>query len=1082
MPSPSANRLTQQHRRRLALLSASVTSGVVSVAMGADPADIDTWYLGAVDGIVDRVLTGYGAARRMSTDYLRRHSVLERHPVNPVPASLDMNRARTSLRITGPVAFKTAISAGQSEAQAVATMASRMSGAASRLALDGDRETFEQTMSSGQGIVGYRRVLGGPGCGFCAMLASRGAVYLSESSASRTKDGLRFHDHCRCSPVPLYTHEDEPSEVRFLQRLWNSATRGHTGDGKARAWRRTWEARQRAIRAAEPGGATKIPALSTSPALPGPTGAGAGAIAAVAIRPVLASAKTLNRVGEVFRSEFERITGRRTLLGADFTGNLQTAREHAEGLLRGLERFPDVNLVRVSAAKETAYAQVTTWGELPATAVASRVPAGARIEFNDRWTRNRQKYVDSLTSDSTRVEYGGIDRPGFHVPNSGTPMSVAVHEFGHALDMSTLGEAIRPDLDDLLTRRAVLRDADLHVREQAGEVILDDRGVKGLIEAEVSGYALKNRRELVAEAFADVMMNGPAASQLSREIFDLLEAAYRKGGKRVGVVATSASEAADLSKMTVVQLKALAKARGITGYSKLTKPKLLEVLSPAPAKKAAKKAAAKTVAAKAVDPAKAMQSGDFSALTRVSGQTGGTNPGGVYRAADGSEWYVKQLADAEHVRNEVLAANLYRAAGIDVPEIVAGKGAPGLTGDTLIASRIDPRSVPVPNPMGNFKLVDKLREGFAVDAWLANWDVMGGGFSNLVGLTRRVGGREIVDIRRIDVGGALLFRGGVGLPKGAKFGDTVPEWRTLRDPSRSSHAARIYAGMSKTELTAAVDRVKAITPTKIRSLVKQSGMPPDLADKLIARRADLLDQLKHEFAPPPKISASIKTARDKFDASLATGRVNQSALDQAPLRMVGDDTSFNLTFEGSWSRVPAAQRARVQNALKKYRGNDFEDINGVLRGKQKATATVNGWIDAIEAGLAKSKLQDSVIVWRGVKTGESVFGPRASWPADLTGVQWTDPAFFSTSVDRGNAEFFAGKVLMRFVFPKGTPAIQLSGYEYEAELMIGHGYTFRVIRDRGQGSVGSSARVIDRILDVEVIPPKRRRKVAQSTP
>jgi hypothetical protein len=62
---------------------------------------------------------------------------------------------------------------------------------------------------------------------------------------------------------------------------------------------------------------------------------------------------------------------------------------------------------------------------------------------------------------------------------------------------------------------------------------------------------------------------------------------------------------------------------------------------------------------------------------------------------------------------------------------------------------------------------------------------------------------------------------------------------------------------------------------------------------------------------------------------------------------------------------------------------------------------------------------------------------------------------------------------MRFIFPKGTPAVQLSGYEYEAELMIGPGYRFRVIRDHGTFAAGDPT---SRLLDVEVIPPKRSRK------
>lgn len=41
----------------------------------------------------------------------------------------------------------------------------------------------------------YRRVAEPRACKFCLMLASRGAVYLSEASAGGAK---KFHSHCRC--------------------------------------------------------------------------------------------------------------------------------------------------------------------------------------------------------------------------------------------------------------------------------------------------------------------------------------------------------------------------------------------------------------------------------------------------------------------------------------------------------------------------------------------------------------------------------------------------------------------------------------------------------------------------------------------------------------------------------------------------------------------------------------------------------------------------------------------------------------------------------------------------------------------
>lgn len=50
----------------------------------------------------------------------------------------------------------------------------------------------------------YSRVTVNDACAFCIMLASRGAVYLSEETASKTKYGDSYHPDCRCVAVPFH--------------------------------------------------------------------------------------------------------------------------------------------------------------------------------------------------------------------------------------------------------------------------------------------------------------------------------------------------------------------------------------------------------------------------------------------------------------------------------------------------------------------------------------------------------------------------------------------------------------------------------------------------------------------------------------------------------------------------------------------------------------------------------------------------------------------------------------------------------------------------------------------------------------
>jgi len=240
------------------------------------------------------------------------------------------------------------------------------------------------------------------------------------------------------------------------------------------------------------------------------------------------------------------------------------------------------------------------------------------------------------------------------------------------------------------------------------------------------------------------------------------------------------------------------------------------------------------------DVIKKIQSGDFSGLKKVGGKAG-SNEGGFYEAPDGSRWYVKKQKTAKHAQNERDASLLYRAAGIDVPEVIIGEGAPGLSSGTHTATRlVDVGETTLSSAVnGNDTAkIHAIREGFAVDALLANWDVAGTGFDNIVFDAQ---GKP----HRIDVGGALAYRA-QGTAKGGAFGTDVGEWSSLRSTTQNPFAAKIFKGMTTDELKESVKRVEDLTPEKIREIIKDKK----LADKLVARRESLLKLAQQEGVSP----------------------------------------------------------------------------------------------------------------------------------------------------------------------------------------------------------------------------------------
>lgn len=220
-------------------------------------------------------------------------------------------------------------------------------------------------------------------------------------------------------------------------------------------------------------------------------------------------------------------------------------------------------------------------------------------------------------------------------------------------------------------------------------------------------------------------------------------------------------------------------------------------------------------------------------------QTGsalGSHPGGRFLDWHDAEWYCKFPAAPDQARNEVLAARLYRAAGVAVPDIglVQRGGQLGTRAAWLDLRPVDP-------DMGHVK--ERLAEGFAIDAWLGNWDVVGIASSNL-GLDDRG------DVVRLDLGGSLEFRAR-GDQK--RLADDVTEIETLRDAGINAHAAAYFAGLSDAQVAHSVARLHRLDDEMIGDLVRRHG-PRDsshsaqLAETLVTRKANLLARYSAERA------------------------------------------------------------------------------------------------------------------------------------------------------------------------------------------------------------------------------------------
>jgi SPP1 gp7 family putative phage head morphogenesis protein len=339
--------------------------------------------------------------------------------------------------------------------------------------------------------------------------------------------------------------------------------------------------------------------------------------------------------------------------------------------------------------------------------------------------------------------------------------------------------------------------------------------------------------------------------------------------------AAAAAEAAKkAAEQAAADLKAAQEAAAKASAAEAAKAAAKAKKSTAKAKAATQAANAK---AEAVTAAVDQGAPNPDKLIKI-GEQRGSNPGGTYQDTEtGAKWYIKQPASAEAARNEVLGGKLYELAGVEVPEmhIITLDGKPS------IASKIVDGLTK--GEGGKLSVAPGAREAFAVDAWLANWDVVGMGYDNLL----LKSGRAF----RVDTGGSLRFRAQGGL-KGEAFGTSVDEIDSLRG-SANPQAKSVFGPMSQAQLEDSVERVLRLSEADIRSTVAKYG-PTDaaeralMADTLIARQANLAERF-------PKAAARLKTPEPPAPIARSGARVE--AAEQAAIE-ASRVNGYSMTTDG----------------------------------------------------------------------------------------------------------------------------------------------------------------------------------------
>lgn len=352
--------------------------------------------------------------------------------------------------------------------------------------------------------VRYARYASATACAFCRVLATRRAVYRSARSAG---EGHKYHRHCRCIAVrvPAGQWYQPPSYVEDWRRQYYNATealvrRGEpvTIDTVSAELRRTTKP-------------VKFPALQRELATQKEVIAEKFATERERFlkvtRPQLISQlNNARKVNDIIAVAYKLQPT--VSFGPGQWSNVNELREAVRALDDTLVKYPNLKVKYFDSNDDLSGIYGRTWGFGHLT---TEEPG---ITLNNHWLaqpdRSWKNSFDENVAEA--FHYRGGESPGY---------AVTMHEMGHV--MQDYAEQRGVDIQTVADRALSDYYFDTYGTRYTPEPAKMFRGWK---EANLSGYSYTNTGEMLAEAFADVEINGDKAHESSKVLHSILVDAY----------------------------------------------------------------------------------------------------------------------------------------------------------------------------------------------------------------------------------------------------------------------------------------------------------------------------------------------------------------------------------------------------------------------------------------------------------------------------------------------------------------------------------------------------------------------------
>lgn len=322
-------------------------------------------------------------------------------------------------------------------------------------------------------------------------------------------------------------------------------------------------------------------------------------------------------------------------------------------------------------------------------------------------------------------------------------------------------------------------------------------------------------------------------------------------------------------------------------------------------------------------------------VTRLKGSTGAEL---VRDPKTGVQFVRKRGANEAHLQEEMTADAVYRALGINVPEFKSYRDSQGRLVKLSRFITVPTTELGKLTPTRKTAAIEKLREGFVVDALLGNWDVIGLDSDNVLVTADNTP-------YRIDNGGALRFRA-QGQPKAAGlFNEGVLDLWGLRDPGINPSAAAVFGGMSLAEMAR---QAKALV-SKWDSIDAEALFADPAAYGILVKRVDSISR----FARQVEVMQADKY-QDKY---LERFTRSYQTLMQA----------------GMWNALP------TQLILGAPKPRYMTDIDGTLFDHLRTDRLPNGERSAL------------AILQKAMKDAGGSYADIQTWASNQAGGSWTVP-------------------------------------------------------------------------------------------